>query len=43
MRHVSAQLHGTGIPLGLAVTLTLEQRKKYLDLGLTVFQEAPRV
>lgn len=42
MRHVSDQLAGTGIPLGLAVTLTPEERKPYLDVGLTVFQESIR-
>ena len=41
MRHVAVQLQGTGIPLGLAVTLKPADRQKYIDLGLTVFQEAP--
>jgi 2-keto-3-deoxy-L-rhamnonate aldolase RhmA len=40
MRHVAGQLQGTGVPLGLAVTLGPEERKKYQDAGLTVFQEA---
>ncbi|MEO8245145.1 MAG: aldolase/citrate lyase family protein [bacterium] len=42
MRHVSVQLQGSGIPLGIAVTLKPEERERYLNVGLTVFQEAPR-
>ena len=41
MRNVADQLQGTGIRLGMAVTTTPEQRQPYLDMGVTVFQEAP--
>jgi 2-keto-3-deoxy-L-rhamnonate aldolase RhmA len=42
IQHVSDQLKGTGIPLGIAVGLTPAEREKYIALGLTVFQEFPR-
>jgi 4-hydroxy-2-oxoheptanedioate aldolase len=42
IRHVADQLKGTGIPLGIAVGLTAPEREKYIDLGLTVFQEFPK-
>ena len=41
MRNVAAQLEGTGIRLGMAVTTTPEERQPFLDMGITVFQEAP--
>jgi len=41
MRNVAEQLDGTGIRLGMAVTTTPEQREPYLEMGITVFQEAP--
>lgn len=43
MRNVAEQLQGTGIRLGMAVTTTPDERGKYLDMGITVFQEAPQV
>lgn len=42
MRNVSEQLQGTGIRLGMAVTTTPDERGKYLDIGITVFQESPQ-
>jgi 2-keto-3-deoxy-L-rhamnonate aldolase RhmA len=42
MRNVAEQLCGTGIRLGMAVTTTPDERDRYLDMGITVFQEAPR-
>ncbi|MBN9315659.1 MAG: hypothetical protein J0I99_07975 [Devosia sp.] len=42
MQHVAQQLQGTGIPLGIAVGLTPAERQKYVDIGLTVFQEFPK-
>lgn len=42
MMHVADQLKGTGIPLGIAVGLTPTERQKYIDIGLTVFQEFPK-
>jgi hypothetical protein len=41
MRNVAAQLQGSGIRLGMAVTTVPAERSKYLDMGLTIFQEAP--
>ncbi len=41
MRNVSEQLQGTGIRLGMAVTTLPDERGKYLDMGITVFQESP--
>lgn len=42
MRNVAEQLRGTGIRLGMAVTTIPDERDPYLDMGITVFQEAPR-
>jgi hypothetical protein len=42
MRNVAAQLKGSGIPLGMAVTTEPDEREKYLDMGITIFQETPR-
>ncbi len=42
MRNVAEQLAGTGYRLGMAVTTTPEEREPYLEMGVTVFQEAPR-
>lgn len=42
MQHVADQLQGTGIPLGIAVGLNPDERQKYVDIGLTVFQEFPK-
>lgn len=41
-RYVAAQVQGTGIRLGMAILTEPEERTKYLDMGLTMFQEAPR-
>ena len=40
MRNVAGQLQGTEVRLGMAVTTTRDQRDPYLDMGITVFQEA---
>jgi hypothetical protein len=42
MRNVAEQLQGTGVRLGMAVMTEPEERGKYLDMGITVYQEAPR-
>jgi 2-keto-3-deoxy-L-rhamnonate aldolase RhmA len=39
MRHVAQQLAGTGIALGMAIVEPPEERAKYLEMGVTVFQE----
>lgn len=41
MRNVAEQLQGTGIRLGMAVPTTPDERDKYLEMGITVFQELP--
>lgn len=41
IQHVADQFRGTGIPLGIAIGLNPTERQKYIDLGLTVFQEFP--
>jgi 4-hydroxy-2-oxoheptanedioate aldolase len=41
-RYVAEQVRGTGIRLGMAVVTEPEARAKYLEMGLTVFQETPR-
>ena len=43
MRNVAAQVEGTGMRLGMAITTTPDQREPYLEMGVTVFQEAPKV
>jgi 2-keto-3-deoxy-L-rhamnonate aldolase RhmA len=42
MRNVAEQLQGTGVRLGMAVMTEPEERGKYLDMGITIYQEAPR-
>lgn len=42
MRHVAEQCKGTQIRLGMAVTTEPEEREKYLEMGITLFQESPR-
>lgn len=42
MRHVAEQLRGTGTRLGMAVVTEPDQREKYLQMGITIFQETPR-
>jgi len=40
MRNVAAQLDGTGIRLAMGTVTKPEERQKYLDMGITLFQEA---
>jgi 2-keto-3-deoxy-L-rhamnonate aldolase RhmA len=42
MRNVAQQLEGTGVRLGMAVMTEPDERGKYLDMGITIYQEAPR-
>jgi 2-dehydro-3-deoxyglucarate aldolase/4-hydroxy-2-oxoheptanedioate aldolase len=39
MRHVAAQLAGTGIRLAMGTGTQPEQREPYLEMGITLFQE----
>ncbi len=41
MRNVAAQLDGTGIRLAMGTGTKPEQRDKYLEMGITLFQEDP--
>lgn len=41
MRHVNEQLQGSGIRLGMAVPTKPDEREKFLEMGVTVFQELP--
>lgn len=41
-RYVAEQVKGSGIRLGMAVITEPDQRQKYIDMGLTMFQETPR-
>jgi 2-keto-3-deoxy-L-rhamnonate aldolase RhmA len=41
MRNVAEQLEDTGVRLGMAVVTNSDDRGKYLDMGITVFQETP--
>ena len=41
-RYVAEQVKGSGIRLGMAVITEPEDRQKYIDMGLTMFQETPR-
>ena len=41
MRNVAAQLDGTGIRLAMGTGTKPEERDKYLDIGITMFQEDP--
>lgn len=43
MRNVAAQLQGTGIRLGMGTPTKPEERGKYLEMGITLFQENPPV
>ncbi len=40
MQNVAEQLQGTGIRLGMAVTTVPEERDKYLEMGITIFQQS---
>ncbi len=42
MQYVADQVRGSGIRLGMAVITEPDQRQKYIDMGLTMFQETPR-
>ncbi len=39
IRNVAAQLEGTGIRLSLGIATVLEERDKYLEMGITLFTE----
>ena len=41
MANVAEQLADAGTPLGMAVVTDVDDRGKYLDMGVTVFQETP--
>ena len=41
MRNVAAQLAGTGSGLAMGTGTRPEEREKYLDMGITLFQEDP--
>ena len=41
MENVAEQLTDTGVRLGMAVITDSDERAKYLDMGITVFQETP--
>lgn len=41
-RYVYEQVKGKGIRLGMAILTEPSERQKYVDMGLTMFQEAPR-
>ena len=41
MRNVAAQLDGTGIRLAMGTGTKPEERDKYLEMGITLFQEDP--
>jgi 2-keto-3-deoxy-L-rhamnonate aldolase RhmA len=42
MRHVAEQMKGSSIRLGMGTVTTPAERDKYLEMGVTVFQESPR-
>lgn len=41
-RYVAEQVKGSDIRLGMAVVTEPEEREKYFEMGLTMFQETPR-
>lgn len=41
-RYVAEQVRGSGIRLGTAIVTEPGERDKYLEMGLTMFQETPR-
>jgi 2-keto-3-deoxy-L-rhamnonate aldolase RhmA len=43
MRHVAEQVKGSSIRLGMGTVTTPAERDKYLEMGVTVFQEAPKL
>lgn len=42
MRNVAAQVQGTGVRLSMAIPTVAAERDKYLDIGVTIFQELPK-
>jgi len=42
MRNVAEQVQGTGIRLSMAIPTGEGERDKYLDMGVTIFQELPK-
>ena len=42
MRNVTAQVLGSGVRLSMAVPTVAAEREKFLDMGVTIFQELPR-
>lgn len=41
MQHVAEQLQGSGIRIAMGTATTPEQRQRYRDLGVTIFQASP--
>jgi 4-hydroxy-2-oxoheptanedioate aldolase len=41
MRHVAGQLAGSGIGISMGTATTPDERQKYRELGVTIFQAAP--
>jgi 2-keto-3-deoxy-L-rhamnonate aldolase RhmA len=41
MRHVAQQLEGSGIGISMGTATTPDERQKYRELGVTIFQAAP--
>jgi 2-dehydro-3-deoxyglucarate aldolase len=41
-RYVWEQVRDKGIKMGMAIITEPDQRQKYIDMGLTMFQESPR-
>jgi 2-keto-3-deoxy-L-rhamnonate aldolase RhmA len=41
-RYVYSQVRDKGIRLGMAILTEPDERQKYIDMGMTMFQEAPR-
>lgn len=42
MRNVAAQVQGSGVRLSMAVPTIGAEREKFLEMGVTIFQELPR-
>lgn len=42
MRNVAAQVQGSGVRLSMAVPTIAAEREKFLEMGVTIFQELPR-
>jgi 2-keto-3-deoxy-L-rhamnonate aldolase RhmA len=41
MQHVAEQLKNSGIGIAMGTATTLDERQRYRDLGVTIFQSAP--